>query len=545
MALELLLAHADGCRPVLHRGIAEEVLLGAPPPQPGEAPTELWDVNHAPNDLSKQRWGIVAPKGPEGDRLLALIAPLRQAREQAQGAPARVYRFPPKPSGEVEGAWAMRWKQEVFRREGRPESELPRYLLLLGDLDQLPLEVQQVLSTDAFVGRLAFPSEEGYQAYVAKVLRWEGEASREERTRMLFYTSWDGTEATSLGYEGLVARSVEACRQEQRLGSFPMAEILELGSQQPALLEQLLAQAAELGPGVLFSLSHGAAGSGEERRERQGALILPKGGALLGKDIASRPFLPGGVWFFFACFSAGTPARSSYTHWLRQLHATDPAAARELSSVLPERERPFIAALPQAVLANPEGPLAVMGHVDLAWSYSYRDHGRPTPSRFFGVLKTLAEGGRAGVALNSLQRFVNEASVELTLLYNQEQPGASGSQPPKDPIRLAELWMVRQDLSNYILLGDPAVRLPLKAPAVERPAPAGGAVSWAPASPAREPAAVEAAILELFTGRRSLEAIAARSGSSTHELREWEALYRTAGREALARHFSQNRQGVS
>jgi hypothetical protein len=38
-----------------------------------------------------------------------------------------------------------------------------------------------------------------------------------------------------------------------------------------------------------------------------------------------------------------------------------------LDRMLPgERTRPFIAALPKAVLANPEGPLAVMGHEDLA-----------------------------------------------------------------------------------------------------------------------------------------------------------------------------------
>jgi hypothetical protein len=535
MALELLLARAEGNQPVLRQGIAADKLLGAPLPPQGQMPENLWDVNHDPNDLSKQRWGIVAPKGAEGDRLLELIAPLRKAREEAQGAPAVVYRPSPGPTEEMNDAWAMRWKQEEFRNEAGMESSLPRYLLLLGDLHQLSLELQQVLATDAFVGRLAFPSEAGYEAYVRKVLRWEGMSAREKRVQMLFYTSWAEQGATHSGYYGLIAPSVAACRKGQSLGEFPMAEILELGSEQEVRREQFLAQAAELEPGVLFSLSHGASGFGESRRERQGALMLPRDGALMGKDVASRPFLPGGIWFFFACFSAGTPTHSSYAHWLRQLYAYDPEAARSIASeLLPKGEKPFIAALPQAVLANPDGPLAVMGHVDLAWSYGYKDLGRPAPSRFLGVLKALAEGGRAGVALHALQRFVNETSIELTLLHNRQQAGAGRSQFVVDPMQWAELWMVRQDLSNYILLGDPAVRLPLE---LSQPQPE----LLKPPSPSVELQAVaEKAVLELLSGQ-SLESVVARHGGSTRELAQWQDIFLSAGRAALDQYFSAKR----
>jgi hypothetical protein len=534
MALELLLAHADGNRPVLRQGLAEETLLGAPFPLPGQMPQRLWDVNQDPNELSKQRWGIIAPEGERWDRILELIAPLMRVREEAQGATALVYRFSAEKERVVDSASAMRWKQETFWHQGGIEAHLPRYLLLLGDLDELPLEVQQVLSTDAFVGRLAFPSEAGYAAYVSKVLRWEERSEREKRARMLFYTAWDGKPAISSAYYGLIDPNVRACRTGQSLGTFPpTAEILELGSRQLALREQLLTQAAELGPGVLFSLSHGATADRDSRRERQGALMLPSEGALLGKDVASRPFLPGGIWFFFACFSAGTPAFSSYEPWLRQLELRDPEVAQSLSSELPQGETPFIAALPQAALANPDGPLAVVGHVDLAWSYGFEDHGHPTPSRFLGVLKALAEGGRAGAALHALQRFVNEASVELTLLQRRREAGTSLPQLPVDPKRWAELWMVRQDLSNYILLGDPAVRLPLDLPRLElrRPGPV-------PRPDAR--AVAEQAVLALLAGR-SLESVAVHHYISAHELRQWQQLFLAAGRAALDQHFSARR----
>jgi hypothetical protein len=535
-----MLAHAGSCQPVLYPGLSEDLLLGAPPPQSGEPSEILWDVNSDPNNLPKQRWGIVAPSGARGDRLLALIEPLRRARQEAQGAPVIEYRLPAQSPEKMDGPWAMRWKKEVFRQESKPEAGLPRYLLVLGDLDEVPLSVQQVLSTDAFVGRLAFRADAGYEAYVSKVLRWEGTSALEERARMLFYTSRDGTPATQSGYQGLISPSVEACRRGQQFGDFPLTELLELGREEPAPLEQFLAQAAQPQPGVLFSLSHGAVGSLEDRPQRQGALLLPGGRVLMGEDVASRPFLPGGVWFFFACFSAGTPARSSYAHWLSQLQSREPEAARALSSVLlPAGERPFIAALPQAVLANPDGPLAVMGHVDLAWSYGFKDHSRPTPSRFLGVLKVLAEGGRAGVALSALQRFANETSVELALLHNEAQRASTNRLPsPVHPMKWAELWMVHQDLSNYILLGDPAVRLPLQAPAMPPSPRRAQALSQATSSPAREPAAMEAAVLELLSGRRSLEAVASRYGVTLRELRQWEDIYRSAGRSALARHGS-------
>jgi hypothetical protein len=553
MTLELLLAHADG-KPVLQRGLPEEALRDAPEPEPLEPPEILWDASGDPNLLSRQRWGLIVPQGPEGKRLQGLVERLIRRREEEQGAPVRVYQVPPG----LDGPAAARWKKRIFRSRDVPDEERPRYLLLLGDLHQVPLELQQVLSSDAFVGRLTFPTDEGYEAYVTKVLRWERTPSREPHSRLLFFTAKDGTTATELGLRGLIQPSLTACQERQQVGSFPEAELRELFGKGSSPADQLLAHAAEPRPSVLFSLSHGLGpprdgwSSAARQRELQGALMLPGGQALTGAELASRPFLPGGIWFYFACYGAGTPARSAYTHWLSQLPPNvDADAAQVLASVLRrEVERPFIAALPQAVLANPEGPLAVMGHVDLAWAYSYLDQGRDTSSNFFGLLHTLAQGRRAGVALSTLLRFLNETSIELATLYNHEAAELRAGRPsPVDPVARAWLWMLRQDLAGYILLGDPAVRLPLASARVEASAPgfsqdamaSVGLVGFEPpaqAAPEREPAAAEQAILELLANKGSVTDIAARHGISPEELRRWEELYRAAGRAALARHLS-------
>jgi hypothetical protein len=547
MTVELLLAHEAASVP--GNGLPLELLRRAPPPPLLDEPDALWDSTGDPNDVCRQRWGLVAPNGERGDRLLSLVEPLWRWREVGQGAPVKVYRVRPV----MDSAYARGWKREVYRSERTSERDRPRYLLLLGDLHELSLELQIELSTDAFVGRLAFTTDADYTAYVDKVLRCEGAAARQSRARLLFYTSRDGTSATELGHEVLVTPSIAACRERQEDADFPRADIHAVEGS----LESLLAHASDTGPGVLFTLSHGRgrppggwAGPGAQRAH-QGELLLPDGRFLDAGALASRPFVPGGIWFSFACFSAGTPARSSYAHWLRKLPPSDPNARRGLEALPKDGEVPFIAALPRAALANPDGPLAVMGHVDLAWSHSFSDRGRGTPSRFIELLKELARGSRAGVALHTLMQVLNETSSELASLYNQEeQQRAHGLPCAIDPVERARLWMLRQDLANYILLGDPAVRLPVaptRASAWEAPPPARLAMSVLgaqfgappPEPPSLTPEALEAAILAALTRQRPLKALAAEHGVPTDVLRRWTERYRAAGLEALTRALSE------
>src|SRR4051794_717509 len=94
--LQLLLVDADSHEPALPEGLAEGAAVGQRVPGGGHQPEHLWDEGGDPNDLAVQRWGVIAPEGVAGDRLLAAIAPLVEARRQAQGAEVRVYRVPPR-----------------------------------------------------------------------------------------------------------------------------------------------------------------------------------------------------------------------------------------------------------------------------------------------------------------------------------------------------------------------------------------------------------------------------------------------------------------
>lgn len=550
MDLELLLTHADDRRPTLAEGLPLDSTQHQARPAANELPTHLWDSGGDPNDLPRQRWGVVVPEGPAGERLLALIEPLRRLRQEGQGAPVRVYRAP----AHMDAPTAAHWKKHVLHDEAVPEAEQPRYLLLLGDLDLLSLELQQVLGSDGFIGRLAFSRDADYEAYVEKVLRWERSPSSAQ-ARTLFYTAHDGTRATSLGYQALISPSLKSCRERQSRGDFQARHILEIGDQDDWSVDRLLEQAASPEPSVLFSLSHGLGAprqgwrSLNEQRALQGAMSLGVGEMLDASALANRPFLPGGLWFYLACFGAGTPSRSAFHTWISQLRDAGQFAGRLeglLASLPREGERPFVAALPKAVLANPQGPLAVIGHMDLAWTYSFQDLGtvaKSRPSRFQGLLHSMVAGRRAGVGLDALWRFFRDANNELTLLYEQQEEAQRRGRPnPVDLTQRAHLWMLRQDLAGYVLLGDPAVQLPVP---TAKPRPEGKAVSAqalaamvlgmqvASVEPLPSADVMAEAVRALLVGDESPRDIAKRVGVSLQELRQWEQVYTDAGRAAL------------
>jgi hypothetical protein len=473
MDLELLLAHADDQRPVLDDGLPGEA--AAKQARDLTKPDNYKDFADDPNDLFAQRWGIVAPEGPDGDRLLALVEPLRKARQEDQrGEPVRVYRAP----AGMDAAASWTWKNRVYWDESVPEDDLPRYLLMLGDIDGVSLDLQQVLGNDNCVGRLACLSDGGYAAYVDKLLRWERAPSPEAQARVLFFAARDGTAATTLGHQALVVPSVARCRERRERGALPAREVEEIPYAGPReARDALFARAARPEPAMLFTMSHGLGvpregwKSADEQRALQGAMSLGAGVRVTGEDVAGVPFLPGGVWFFLACYGGGTPSSSVYHPWLTRLRAAGGFGGRVdavLAGLPKPGDRPFIAALPQAALASPDGPLAVMAHVDLAWTYGFQDHGpnaRNRNERFQGIFKSLVDGARAGPSHHQLLRFLAQASLERSMFEQEEASrAATGTPLEPDPARerqKATLWMLQQDIAGYLLLGDPAARLPL------------------------------------------------------------------------------------
>lgn len=547
--LDLLLVHADDHTPVLERGVGWPAAADAPTPTPRPPPTLLWSESADPGDLAQQRWGVIAPQGKDGDRLLDLIAPLIERRRRQQGErPVRVYRVPARMSVDE----VIRWKRRGFRPGDDLDFDLPRYQLVLGDLDQVPMILQQALGADGFVGRLAFERADDYRAYVEKVQRWEDRPASAATGDALLHTVHDGTTATRRGSDALMEPGRRILERRRDFGDVRVGEIRATGSSTPAPAELWRAVGERAGvPGVLLTLGHGVgaprAGWSQAGRQRleQGALSFGHGEALSGRDLAGRAFLPGGAWLALACFSAGTPDRSDYHHWLAMLGQT--GHVRDgLGHVLDTLAgaRPFVAALPKAALASPEGPLVFIGHVDLAWAYSFLDlDDRPMrrPGRLMGVVQSLLHGDRAGVALRYLARFFDEVNTELTALYDSHARAGRPTLDTRARARRGHLWMLRQDLAGWMLLGDPAVRLPLAGTGdpIGPKAPIGAPIVVAPArghgdATAHELDVVEAAVLAVLGGSAPAD-VSSAHGLDAAVLARLVALYREAGRAAIVR----------
>jgi hypothetical protein len=558
--LDLLLADGDNGEPILDH--TADPSTAAATANPAERRTErfLADITANADDLTRQGWAVVAPDTAEGARLEALVRELIAVRAEEQGAEVLSLRVPPG----MDSAAANAWKATVYPTlYGEDETRRPRYLLILGDLDRVSLDTQHVLSQDGITGRLACADDDGYGAYVHKLLAWQRAPSHQDRARALFYTVHDGSSATTAGHSKLIVpchdRCTRAARDKPR--TFPASAVESHGAPSPDP-QELLRLVEARHPSVLLSMSHGLGPprrrrwSPAEARALQGAMSFGTADALEVRDLASATFLPGGLWIYFACFGAGTPRTSAYHHWLQML------ADQGMSELGPVNETlrgldeggGFVSGLGKAVLANPNGPLAMLGHIDLAWSYSYEElrvggehdvrrvSGSNRSLNFFQLLSKLVSGARAGAASLALKLRLGAVSAELNAHYDRcKRTSDVEGATREDRLALGNLWMLHQDLLGFALLGDPAVKLPL-APPRDAPGPDG------PVKPdGRQPEiAVDPEALDRLeqaalavAGGQSEGVLAMQLGMARSDLVEAAGIYRKAGRAALSELLAQ------
>ena len=97
--IELFLSPAGTPGPALPGGLSASALVEAPQADAakdrGAGPEHFVDPGGDPNSLRDQGWGVIAPRGDDGDRLLARVRPLLDQRAADQDAEVPVYRVAP------------------------------------------------------------------------------------------------------------------------------------------------------------------------------------------------------------------------------------------------------------------------------------------------------------------------------------------------------------------------------------------------------------------------------------------------------------------
>jgi hypothetical protein len=165
-----------------------------------------------------------------------------------------------------------------------------------------------------------------------------------------------------------------------------------------------------------------------------------------GSDVPSTAQVHGLIHVLFACYGAGCPKFDNFQ--------------RAKGTPLQIARGPMIGRLPQALLAHPNGgALAVIGHVERAWGYSFvSSKGGAQTQGFRDVLGRLLRGERAGQAMDQFNVRWAALSTELSEALDTLAHDGSVSD-----VELANRWVARDDARNYIVFGDPAVRLRVEA----------------------------------------------------------------------------------
>jgi hypothetical protein len=412
--------------------------------------------------LDEAGWGVIFAAEPEAGVYEALKPLLDLRKEQASKKDERLYKEYKGMGGYLPGDT----KRMFLKRGGAQVSgvvdptRMPYYLLIVGDPDVIPYEFQYQMDVQYGVGRLHFDRVEDYAQYAASVIAAETGKIQLARKATFFGVNKEGDPVTQLSAKFLVDPLHKAVLNDQT-GKWA----IDLVGGEAATKARLGAlMGGSEAPAFLFTASHGMGGNNGSPKQMpyQGALVCQehpgpgfRGDSrpfyFAGEDLSSDARLGGTIAMMFACYGAGTPKFNEFRQ--RDGQAT-------AGQIAPKA---FVAALPKAMLSHPKGgALAVIGHVERAWSCSFLDGKSSTQtSTFESSVKKLLDGYPVGYAMEEFNSKYAELSSELlemiTLLKVQEKLKADPTE------ELVKNWTENYDARNYSLVGDPAVRMPVVA----------------------------------------------------------------------------------
>jgi hypothetical protein len=107
------------------------------------------------------------------------------------------------------------------------------------------------------------------------------------------------------------------------------------------------------------------------------------------------------------------------------------------------------------MLGREHGALALIGHVDRAWSYSFSWPGAGAQTEVFrSLLARIGAGDPLGAAMGYMTDRYAELATELALAIEQVR---LGRRPQEEQI--AGMWTAYADARDFVVIGDPAVSL--------------------------------------------------------------------------------------
>lgn len=452
-------------------------------------------------NLADLGWGVIFAYGADPALRDALGELLEHRHRQATAKRSDYYH-------EFTGIRAYRPGESAYRfmeRHGVTSStsapqKIPYYLLIVGDPEEIPFEFQYGLDAQYAVGRVYFETLEEYARYARSVVTAEGEGFALPRQAVFFCPEHTVDVAVGerdpdqarLQLVDEIVRKIQPVGQESGWHTPNV-----VGSQATKTRLQAILGGSET-PALLFAACNAQSFAPDDPLQfsDQGALLCanwlrtsrPETRPtseyyFVANDVRSDARLLGLVVFLVSAYSVGTPQIDDVSDTfavvpLEALHVVDSASnAVDVGSTtvllrIGDNDseklatRSFLSRLPQRLLAHPQGgALAVIGHVNKVRIKSDAgrapaiSHASPAPdsSAFDAVLARLIEGHTVGSALEVFGRrytiFSSGLADELQqVVFHGKLPHESS---------LIDLRDKTVDARNYIIIGDPAVHVPV------------------------------------------------------------------------------------
>lgn len=402
-------------------------------------------------DLAETGWGVILAHDVDSETEAALSNLLEHRKAGATRSVKTYFRVFRHRAGQSAEDFLL--ENDVKPEAAAdPDRGVPYYLLLVGSPESIPFQFQYELDVNYGVGRIHFERPEDYRRYAESVVAAETRPRRPQKLA-LFGVRNENDPSTRQTADDLIAHLDERMR-DTRL-SFQLDTYLGPKADRRRLTSLL---GGEEAPALLFTASHGVGFPlGDERqRERQGGLLcqdwpgpedeegVRREHYFTAEDLGDEADVHGMIAFLFACYGGGTPERDNFY---------DEAGFGKARRIA---EKPFVSRLCQRLLSHPKGGAqAVVAHVDRAWTCSFRGSGKGEGTdNYFKCLRRLLDGHTVSWAM---EYFNFAHAILATQLSNRWESQQRLEEVDLDAF--ADLWLANNDARNFVVFGDPAVKL--------------------------------------------------------------------------------------